>query len=125
MDGCSLSAEEVTGCTLQRRCHSPQALKAFLIAQQNEKRVRWEVKHKRGILDAERKTELARIDAKAETAVDFGNHADDVKSLERTTCVTKYLKEYTVKDEALEGSGRWIQNCGGGALTENDDTIDG
>uniref|UniRef100_A0A183SER4 DUF5641 domain-containing protein n=1 Tax=Schistocephalus solidus TaxID=70667 RepID=A0A183SER4_SCHSO len=87
------------------------ALKALKIAQLNEKRFRREDELERTILDAESKTELARVEAEAETDVDLRDVADEVKSLERNSHVAQYLKECTVKDEALEGCGRWIQNC--------------
>ncbi|VDL86951.1 unnamed protein product, partial [Schistocephalus solidus] len=71
-------------------------LNAFILAQLSEKRVRRKVELERVILGAESKTELARFEAEAE--------------IDRTARVAQYLKECSVKDEALEGSGRWIQN---------------
>uniref|UniRef100_A0A183SXT7 Helitron_like_N domain-containing protein n=1 Tax=Schistocephalus solidus TaxID=70667 RepID=A0A183SXT7_SCHSO len=84
-------------------------LKAFTIAQLNEKRVRREVELERAILDDKIKTELARVEAEAKTDVDLGDDADNVKYLERTARVAQCLQECTVKDVALEGSVLWIK----------------
>ncbi|VDL90051.1 unnamed protein product [Schistocephalus solidus] len=79
-------------CSIRR---NNAALKAFKIAQLNEKRVRREVKLESAILDAESKTELARVEAEAESDVDLGEDVDTVKSLERIARLAQYFKECT------------------------------
>uniref|UniRef100_A0A183SGH2 DDE Tnp4 domain-containing protein n=1 Tax=Schistocephalus solidus TaxID=70667 RepID=A0A183SGH2_SCHSO len=49
----------------------------------NEKRVRRRVKLERTIFDSKSKTELTRVEVEAETDVDYGDDADEVKYLER------------------------------------------